>query len=229
MDNKLTIYNSLSRKKEIFEPLNPPFAGLYVCGPTVYSDPHLGHARVNIVFDTLYRYLKHSGYRVRYVRNITDVGHLENEEEDTGEDKISKKARQENIEPMEVVQRYMNNFHSSMRLLNNLEPDIEPRATGHIIEQQEIIRLLLEKGFAYEVNGSVYFDVEKYNNNYKYGILSGRILEDLISNTRALEGQQEKLVSVVAHQLLFFVPGKDSGEKMQLLGYTSDLVSASNS
>lgn len=192
MDNKLTIYNSLSRKKEIFEPLNPPFAGLYVCGPTVYSDPHLGHARVNIVFDTLYRYLKHSGYRVRYVRNITDVGHLENEEEDTGEDKISKKARQENIEPMEVVQRYMNNFHSSMRLLNNLEPDIEPRATGHIIEQQEIIRLLLEKGFAYEVNGSVYFDVEKYNNNYKYGILSGRILEDLISNTRALEGQQEK-------------------------------------
>ena len=192
MDNKLTIYNSLSRKKEIFEPLNPPFAGLYVCGPTVYSDPHLGHARVNIVFDTLYRYLKHSGYRVRYVRNITDVGHLENEEEDTGEDKITKKARQENIEPMEVVQRYMNNFHSSMRLLNNLEPDIEPRATGHIIEQQEIIRLLLEKGFAYEVNGSVYFDVEKYNKSYKYGILSGRILEDLISNTRSLEGQQEK-------------------------------------
>jgi len=192
MDNNLYIYNSLSRKKEKFEPVNPPFAGIYVCGPTVYSDPHLGHARVNIIFDILYRYLKHLEYRVRYVRNITDVGHLENEESDSGEDRISKKARQEHVEPMEIVQKYMNSFHRNMATLNVLEPDIEPRATGHIIEQQEIIKILLEKGFAYESNKSVYFDVEKYNSKYKYGILSGRVLEDLISNTRALEGQDEK-------------------------------------
>lgn len=192
MDNSLNIYNSLSRKKEKFEPINPPFAGIYVCGPTVYSDAHLGHARVNIVFDILYRYLKHLGYRVRYVRNITDVGHLENEEADSGEDRITKKARQEHVEPMEIVQRYMNSFHRNMSRLNVLDPDIEPRATGHIIEQQEIIKILLEKGYAYESNSSVYFDVEKYNNDYRYGILSGRVLEELISNTRELEGQQEK-------------------------------------
>jgi len=192
MKSQFRIYNTLSRQKEDFEPLNPPFAGLYVCGPTVYSSPHLGHARVNIVFDVLYRYLKHTGFRVRYVRNITDVGHLENEEADSGEDKISKKARQEHLEPMEVVQKYMNSFHRNMEELNVLDPDIEPRATGHIIEQQQLISRLLEAGVAYESNGSVYFDVNKYNEEHDYGILSGRVLEDLMSNTRELEGQEEK-------------------------------------
>jgi cysteinyl-tRNA synthetase len=192
MKSALNIYNTLTREKEKFEPINPPFVGIYVCGPTVYSDPHLGHARVNIVFDILYRYLKYLGYKVRYVRNITDVGHLEDEAEDSGEDKISKRARQEQLQPMEVVQRYMNNFHHNMNRLNILSPDIEPRATGHIIEQQEMIKVLLEKGYAYESNGSVYFDVEKYNKKYHYGILSGRVLEDQLSNTRKLEGQDEK-------------------------------------
>ncbi len=186
------IYNSLSRKKEEFQPINPPFVGLYVCGPTVYSSPHLGHARVNIVFDILFRYLKQLDYRVRYVRNITDVGHLENEETGEGEDKIAKKAKQEQLEPMEVVQKYMNTFHKNIRRLNILDPDIEPRASGHIIEQQEMIKVLLDKGFAYEVGGSVYFDMEKYNAEYKYGVLSGRVLEELKSNTRVLEGQDEK-------------------------------------
>ncbi|MDT8402691.1 MAG: cysteine--tRNA ligase [Bacteroidales bacterium] len=192
MKSQFRIYNTLSRQKEDFEPLNPPFAGLYVCGPTVYSSPHLGHARVNIVFDVLYRYLKQLGFRVRYVRNITDVGHLENEEADTGEDKISKKARQEHLEPMEIVQKYMNSFHRNMKELNTLEPDIEPRATGHIIEQQQLISRLLEAGIAYESNSSVYFDVNKYNEEHDYGALSGRVLEDLMSNTRELEGQDEK-------------------------------------
>jgi len=192
MDHQFRIYNSLTRSKEIFEPLNPPFAGLYVCGPTVYSKPHLGHARVNIVFDILYRYLRYSGYKVRYVRNITDVGHLEDEELDRGEDKISKKARSEQLEPMEVVQKYMNIFHRNMLELNSLEPDIEPRATGHIIEQQQLTERLLEKGIAYEANGSVYFDVSKYNEKHNYGILSGRVLEELRSNTRELEKQEEK-------------------------------------
>lgn len=192
MEHKLSLHNTLTRKKELFIPLNPPFAGLYVCGPTVYSDPHLGHARVNTVFDILYRYLKHLGYRVRYVRNITDVGHLENEELDQGEDKISKKARQEQLEPMEVVQKYMNNFHRNMQELNVLPPDIEPRATGHIIEQQQLIERLLESGVAYESNGSVYFDVKKYNDSNHYGELSGRVLDDLMSNTRELAGQEEK-------------------------------------
>jgi len=192
MNNTFRIYNTLSRSKEDFEPFNPPFVGLYVCGPTVYSSPHLGHARVNIVFDILYRYLKHKGYRVRYVRNITDVGHLENEEADSGEDKISKKARQEQLEPMEVVQKYMNAFHRNMRDINVLDPDIEPRATGHIIEQQQLIGRLLEAGVAYEANGSVYFDVSKYNKEHHYGALSGRVLEELMSNTRELEGQDEK-------------------------------------
>ena len=189
---KLQIYNTLSRSKETFEALNPPFAGIYVCGPTVYSNPHLGHARVNIVFDILYRLLKESGYRVRYVRNITDVGHLENEDTGEGEDRITKKAKQEKLEPMEVVQKYMNTFHRNMLQLNNLEPDIEPRATGHIIEQQELINRLLESGYAYESNGSVYFDVLKYNEKYRYGELSGRVLDELLSNTRELEGQDEK-------------------------------------
>lgn len=191
MSNSFSLYNSLTRRKEVFEPLHPPFAGMYVCGPTVYSNAHLGHARPAITFDLLYRYLTHLGYRVRYVRNITDVGHLENDA-DEGEDKIEKTARLQNLEPMEVVQNYMNTFHRNMDQLNTLKPSIEPRASGHIIEQQEFIRNLLEKGFAYEVNGSVYFDIEKYNRQYKYGKLSGRILEDLLINTRVLGGQDEK-------------------------------------
>jgi cysteinyl-tRNA synthetase len=191
MQNNLTIYNSLSRQKELFKPLHPPFVGLYVCGPTVYSNPHLGHARPSITFDLLYRYLMHLGYKVRYVRNITDVGHLENDA-DEGEDKIEKTARLEHLEPMEVVQNYMNTFHRNMDQLNTLKPSIEPRASGHIIEQQEFIKHLLDSGYAYVVNGSVYFDVLKYSKKYKYGKLSGRVLEDLHSNTRDLEGQDEK-------------------------------------
>jgi cysteinyl-tRNA synthetase len=192
MQNPLFIYNSLSRRKEEFKPLHPPFAGIYVCGPTVYSNAHLGHARPAIIFDILYRYLMHLGYKVRYVRNITDVGHLEDENTEQGEDRIEKKARQEHLEPMEVVQKYLNTFHRNMEQLNTLQPSIEPRASGHIIEQQDFIRILLKKGFAYEVNGSVYFDVLKYNEKYKYGKLSGRVLEDLQANTRTLEGQEEK-------------------------------------
>lgn len=192
MQNNLFIYNSLSRKKEEFKPLHPPFVGMYVCGPTAYSDAHLGHARPAIVFDTLYRYLLHLGYKVRYVRNITDVGHLQDEVADEGEDKIAKRARQEHLEPMEIVQKYMNTYHHNMDQLNLLPPSIEPRATGHIIEQQELIKTLIRNGYAYEVNGSVYFDVVKYNEKYKYGKLSGRVLEDLQTSTRVLEGQDEK-------------------------------------
>lgn len=192
MQNNLFIYNSLTRRKELFKPLHPPFAGLYVCGPTVYSDTHLGHARPAIIFDLLYRYLMHLGYKVRYVRNITDVGHLENETTEEGEDRITKKARQEHLEPMEIVQKYMNTYHRNMDQLNTLPPSIEPRATGHIIEQQELTKLILDNGYAYEINGSVYFDVLKYNENYRYGKLSGRVLEELQSNTRTLEGQDEK-------------------------------------
>lgn len=192
MRNKLFIYNSLSRRKEEFKPLHPPFTGLYVCGPTVYSNAHLGHARPAIIFDLLYRYLMHLGCKVRYVRNITDVGHLEDENTEQGEDRIEKKARQEQLEPMEVVQKYMNTFHRNMDQLNTLKPSIEPRASGHIIEQQVFIEKLLEKGYAYEVNGSVYFDVLKYNGKYKYGKLSGRVLEELQASTRLLEGQDEK-------------------------------------
>ncbi len=192
MEQPFLLYNSLSRKKEVFESLVPGKAGLYVCGPTVYSNAHLGHARPAITFDLLYRYLIHLGYKVRYVRNITDVGHLEDETEETGEDKIVRKARLEQLEPMEVVQKYLNTFHRNMSDLNTLPPCIEPRASGHIIEQQQMISRLLEKGFAYEVNGSVYFDVEKYNTLYTYGILSGRNLEEMMANTRQLEGQQEK-------------------------------------
>jgi cysteinyl-tRNA synthetase len=191
MQNNLVIYNSLSRKKEPFKPLHPPFVGLYVCGPTVYSDAHLGHARPAIVFDLLFRYLTHLDYKVRYVRNITDVGHLENDA-DEGEDKIEKKARLEHLEPMEVVQKYLNNYLKNMEQINILHPSIEPRASGHIIEQQQLIKTILEKGYAYEVNGSVYFDVLKYNKRYNYGKLSGRVLEDLQSSTRTLEGQDEK-------------------------------------
>ncbi len=175
MKNQLTIYNTLTRKKELFKPLIEKRVGLYVCGPTVYSDSHLGHARPNITFDVLYRYLTFLGYKVRYVRNITDVGHLENEAEESGEDKILKKARIEQLEPMEIVQKYMNTFHKNMQQLNVLSLGIEPRASGHIIEQQQYIDLILRNGYAYEVNGSVYFDVEKYNEKYDYGILSEEI------------------------------------------------------
>ena len=191
MDNQLFVYNTLSRTKELFQPLNPPFVGMYVCGPTVYGDPHLGHARPAITFDLIFRYLKYLGYRVRYVRNITDVGHLENDE-DEGEDKIEKKARLEQLEPMEVAQYYSDRYFLFMDALNVQRPSIEPRASGHIIEQIGMIQKIIEAGFAYEVNGSVYFDVLKYNEKYNYGKLSGRILEDLISNTRKLEGQDEK-------------------------------------
>jgi cysteinyl-tRNA synthetase len=192
MQNNLFIYNSLSKKKELFKPLHAPFAGLYVCGPTVYSDTHLGHARPAITFDLLFRYLTHIGYKVRYVRNITDVGHLENETLGEGEDRIEKKARQEQLEPMEVVQKYVNTYHKNMEQLNTLSPSIEPRATGHIIEQIELTKVLIKNGYAYESNGSVYFDILKYNEKYKYGKLSGRILDELISNTRDTEGKDEK-------------------------------------
>lgn len=185
------LFNSLSRKKEAFEPLQPPHVGMYVCGPTVYGDAHLGHARPAITFDLVYRYLTHLGYKVRYVRNITDVGHLENDA-DEGEDKIAQKARLEQIEPMEVVQHYTVLYHKNMDQLNVLRPSIEPHASGHVIEQITMVQKILEKGYAYEVNGSVYFDVEKYNRNHHYGVLSGRKIEDLISNTRTLSGQSEK-------------------------------------
>ena len=192
MQNNLLLYNSLTRKKELFEPIHTPFVGLYVCGPTVYSNAHLGHARPAIIFDLLDRYLLHLGYKVRYVRNITDVGHLEDENAGEGEDRITKKARQEKLEPMEVVQKYLNTYHKNLDQLNTLQPSIEPRASGHIIEQQELIKEIIDKGFAYVVNGSVYFDVLKYNEKYNYGKLSGRVLEDLQSNTRTLDGQDEK-------------------------------------
>ena len=188
---QLSVYNSLSGKKEIFTPITPNYVGMYVCGPTVYSNVHLGNCRTFISFDLIYRYLKHLGYKVRYVRNITDAGHLENDA-DEGEDRIAKKARLEAIEPMEVVQRYTVDFHDTLAKFNNLPPSIEPTATGHIIEQIEIIKTILEKGFAYEINGSVYFDVHKYNETHNYGKLSGRKIEDLIHNTRTLEGQSDK-------------------------------------
>jgi len=191
MDNKLAIYNTLSKKKETFEPLNPPHVGMYVCGPTVYGDPHLGHARPAITFDLVFRYLQHLDFKVRYVRNITDVGHLENDA-DEGEDKIAKKARLEELEPMEVVQYYTNSYHKAMRALNVLDPSIEPNASGHILEQMSMIKKILEAGFAYESAGSVYFDVAKYNENHPYGILSGRKVEELMATTRELEGQDEK-------------------------------------
>lgn len=195
MEHPLYLTNSLSRQKEQFIPINAPFVGLYVCGPTVYGYPHLGHARPYITFDVLNRYLQHLGYKVRYVRNITDVGHLENDA-DEGEDKIAKKARLEQLEPMEIVQLYTDKFHEAMRALNNINPGIEPRASGHIIEQIEMIKKIIDNGYAYESNGSVYFDVVNYSKNNDYGKLSGRILEDLIAGAgnerRELEGQEEK-------------------------------------
>ncbi len=191
MEHKLQIYNTLTRKKELFEPVNPPHVGMYVCGPTVYGDAHLGHARPAITFDILFRYLKHLGYKVRYVRNITDVGHLENDA-DEGEDKIQKKARLEQLEPMEVVKHFTDRYHQNMDQLNVLHPSIEPTASGHIIEQIELVKEIQKNGFAYESEGSLYFDVEKYNKKYNYGKLSGRRIEELMQNTRELAGQEEK-------------------------------------
>ena len=191
MEQPLLIYNTLTRQKERFQPLHAPNVGMYVCGPTVYGDPHLGHARPAITFDVLFRYLKHLGYKVRYVRNITDVGHLEHDA-DTGEDKISKKARLEQLEPMEVAQFYTNRYHQAMEALNVLPPSIEPHATGHIIEQQQLVRQILDNGFAYESNGSIYFDIEAYNRKYHYGILSGRDIENTKDASRSLAGVEEK-------------------------------------
>ena len=192
MDSKLVIYNTLTRQKERFEPLHAPNVGMYVCGPTVYGDPHLGHARPAITFDLVFRYLKHLGYKVRYVRNITDVGHLEHDA-DEGEDKIAKKARLEQLEPMEIAQYYTNRYHQYMDMLNVLRPSIEPHATGHIIEQQQLVQQILDNGFAYESNGSVYFDIEAYNKKFKYGILSGRSLENIKDASRDnLDGVGEK-------------------------------------
>ena len=187
----LVIYNTLHRKKELFQPIAAPNVGMYVCGPTVYGDPHLGHARPAITFDILFRYLKHIGYKVRYVRNITDVGHLEHDA-DEGDDKIEKKARLEQLEPMEIAQYYTNRYHDAMHALNVLPPSIEPHATGHIIEQEELVKEILANGYAYESNGSIYFDVEKYDKDHHYGILSGRNLSDMINNSRELAGVSEK-------------------------------------
>ena len=191
MEHPLSIYNTLTRRKEPFVPLHAPHVGMYVCGPTVYGDAHLGHARPAITFDLLFRYLTHLGYKVRYVRNITDVGHLEHDA-DEGEDKIAKKARLEQLEPMEVVQYYLNRYHHAMEALNVLPPSIEPHASGHIIEQIELVKKILDNGYAYVSQGSVYFDVEKYNKDHNYGVLSGRNINDMLNTTRALDGQDEK-------------------------------------
>ncbi|POY39283.1 cysteine--tRNA ligase [Solitalea longa] len=191
MQQSVNIYNTLSRSKEEFKAINPPFVGMYVCGPTVYSDVHLGNCRTFISFDIIFRYLSHLGYKVRYVRNITDAGHLESDA-DEGEDKISKKAKLAQLEPMEIVQKYTVGFRQVMEIFNVLPPSIEPTATGHIIEQIEMTRKMVDHGYAYEVNGSVYFDVEKYNKEKNYGVLSGRNIDDLLNNTRDLGGQDEK-------------------------------------
>ncbi len=191
MKQRVQIYNTLKREKEEFKPIVDDYVGMYVCGPTVYGNPHLGHARPAITFDVVYRYLTHCGYKVRYVRNITDAGHLENDS-DEGEDKIVKKAKLKELEPMEIVQLYTLAYHKSMDLLNCLPPSIEPRATGHILEQIEMINKILAAGFAYEVNGSIYLDVEKYNLKYSYGVLSGRNLKDTLEGTRKLDRQSEK-------------------------------------
>ncbi|MCM1076985.1 MAG: cysteine--tRNA ligase [Bacteroides sp.] len=191
MDNNLTIYNTLTRTKQLFTPIHEGRVGMYVCGPTVYGDGHLGHARPAITFDILFRYLRHLGYKVRYVRNITDVGHLEHDADD-GEDKIAKKARIEQLEPMEVVQYYLTRYHKAMDALNVLPPSIEPHASGHIIEQIEYIKKILESGYAYISDGSVYFDVPKYNREHPYGKLSGRNIDELYANTRTLDGQDQK-------------------------------------
>ncbi len=199
MEQTLLIYNTLTRKKEAFHPLHAPNVGMYVCGPTVYGDPHLGHARPAITFDLVFRYLTHLGYKVRYVRNITDVGHLEHDADD-GDDKIAKKARLEQLEPMEIAQHYTNRYHDAMAALNVLPPSIEPHATGHIIEQEQLVKQILDNGFAYESNGSIYFDVKKYNEKHRYGILSGRNLDDVKDASRNLAGVGEKSNQAVASQ-----------------------------
>ena len=191
MNHPLYIYNTLSRRKEHFVPLNEPMVGMYVCGPTVYGDPHLGHTRPAITFDVLFRYLQQLGYKVRYVRNITDVGHLEHDA-DEGEDKIAKKARLEQLEPMEVAQYYTNRYHAAMQALNVLPPSIEPHATGHIIEQEELVKQIMDNGYAYESNGSIYFDIEAYNRDHRYGVLSGRNLDEILDASRELSGVGEK-------------------------------------
>lgn len=191
MTQKLLIYNTRTRTKQEFVPITPGRVGMYVCGPTVYGDPHLGHARSAITFDVVFRYLQNIGYKVRYVRNITDVGHLEHDA-DEGEDKIAKKARLEQLEPMEVAQYFTNRFHDAMHALNVLPPSIEPHATGHIIEQEQLVQKILDNGFAYVSNGSVYFDIGKYNKKHRYGILSGRNLDDIINESRNLAGTGEK-------------------------------------
>ncbi len=191
MKEKLFVYNTLTKKKELFIPLHEGRVGLYVCGPTVYGEPHLGHARPAVTFDLIFRYLQHLGYKVRYVRNITDVGHLENDA-DEGEDKIGKKARLEQLEPMEIAQFYIDSYHMAMDALNVKRPSIEPRASGHIIEQIEMVEKIIEKGYAYVSNGSVYFDVVKFDADFGYGKLSGRVLDELLANTRTLDGQDEK-------------------------------------
>ncbi|WP_282636393.1 cysteine--tRNA ligase [Sphingobacterium thalpophilum] len=191
MDHNLFLYNTLSRTKEKFEPIHPNLVGMYVCGPTVYSDVHLGNCRTFVSFDLIFRYLRHLGYKVRYVRNITDAGHLEGDR-DEGDDKFAKKAKLEQLEPMEIVQKYTIGFHDVLRLFNTLPPSIEPTATGHISEQIEMIQQIIANGYAYEVNGTVYFDVEKYVQQYDYTILTNRKLEDMLNNTRELSGQDEK-------------------------------------
>ena len=191
MIQKIQLYNTLTRKKEVFEPLNAPHVGMYVCGPTVYSDVHLGNCRTFLSFDLIFRYLKYSGFKVRYVRNITDAGHLEGDR-DEGDDKFAKRAKLEQLEPMEIVQKYTLGFHDVMRMFNALPPSIEPTATGHIIEQIEMIKTIMANGYAYEVDGTIYFDVEKYSKEYNYTILTNRNLEDMLANTRELGGQDDK-------------------------------------
>ncbi|WP_379084819.1 cysteine--tRNA ligase [Pedobacter sp. UC225_65] len=191
MKQDLQLYNTISRKKELFQPLNAPHVGMYVCGPTVYSDVHLGNCRTFISFDLIFRYLKYSGYKVRYVRNITDAGHLEGDR-DEGDDKFAKRAKLEQLEPMEIVQKYTLGFHDVLRMFNTLPPSIEPTATGHIIEQIEMIKTIIKNGYAYEVDGTIYFDVEKYSQQYNYTILTNRNLEDMLANTRELGGQDDK-------------------------------------
>ncbi|WP_113654308.1 cysteine--tRNA ligase [Pedobacter namyangjuensis] len=191
MKQNIQLYNTISRKKELFEPLNAPNVGMYVCGPTVYSDVHLGNCRTFISFDLIFRYLKYSGYKVRYVRNITDAGHLEGDR-DEGDDKFAKRAKLEQLEPMEIVQKYTLGFHDVLRMFNTLPPSIEPTATGHIIEQIEMVKVIMENGYAYEVDGTIYFDVDKYSKKYNYTILTNRNLEDMLANTRELGGQDDK-------------------------------------
>jgi len=191
MIQALQLYNTLTRKKEVFKPLNAPHVGMYVCGPTVYSDVHLGNCRTFISFDLIFRYLKYSGYKVRYVRNITDAGHLEGDR-DEGDDKFAKRAKLEQLEPMEIVQKYTLGFHEVMKMFNTLPPSIEPTATGHIIEQIEMVKKIIDNGYAYEIDGTIYFDVEKYSKAYNYTILTNRKLEELLENTRELSGQDDK-------------------------------------